>query len=208
MKLFRGWFLLISLTMILLILGGASAFSKEKMKPNSNPKGSKAEVSLSPIQFEDLKTQIDVDKDGFITQDEWNQFFLRLDENKDNRLSFEEVQGALRSQKEDTSADPDSARIAAFNRLDADKNGVIDFKEWLGKKRTFRYLDLNHDNVINKEEFASKNARWWNMVFEDLDLDGNKVITRSEWMDSDREFDRLDRNHNGGIERKEFYSSR
>lgn len=160
------------------------------------------------MAFVDLQAQIDADKDGFIVQEEWKQFFLNMDDNNDNRLSYEEVQKAFRQEQESAKMDFAAARKNAFARLDADRNGTIESSEWPGKKRNFRYLDLNHDTVLSLEEFTSQNARSWNMVFEDLDLDGNKIIIRSEWMDLDSEFDRLDRNHNGGIERKEFYYPR
>jgi hypothetical protein len=208
MKFFGSRLLIISLAVILLIFGGANLFSKGKKNPNLNPTASKEAVSEMPIDFVDLQTQIDMDKDGFIIQEEWDQFFLKADENKDNRLSFEEMQKLFRQEQEVAMVDFAAARKAAFVRLDVNKNGNIEVSEWPGKKRNFRYLDLNHDAALSLEEFTSKNARSWNMVFEDLDLDGNKIITRSEWMDLDSEFDRLDRNHNGGIERKEFYYPR
>jgi Ca2+-binding EF-hand superfamily protein len=208
MKFFGSRLLSLSLAVILLIFGGAHLFSKGKKNSSSNPMASKETVSELPINFVDLQIQIDADKDGYITQDEWNQFFLKVDENRDNRLSYEELQKAFRQAPEDAMMDFAAARKAAFVRLDANKNGMIEFLEWPGKKRTFRYLDLNHDGVLSLEEFTSKNAHSWNLAFEDLDLDGNKIIARSEWMDIDSEFDRLDRNHNGGIERKEFYNPR
>jgi Ca2+-binding EF-hand superfamily protein len=208
MKSFGNRLLLFSLALILLIIGGANLFPKDKKNLNSSPVVSKGAVSELPINFADLQNQIDADKDGYVTREEWNQFFLKLDENKDNRLSYEEVQKAFRQGQEDSIMDFAAARKAAFVRLDANKNGLIEFSEWPGKKRTFRYLDLNHDEVLSLEEFTSQNAHSWNLAFEDLDLDGNKIITRSEWMDLDSEFDRLDRNHNGGIERKEFYYPR
>jgi len=211
MKFFGRRLLIVSWVMILLIFGGAQLFSKNTKNTNSSPQASQVSreaVSANPISFVELLTQIDADKNGFITLEEWNQFFLKADENKDNRLSLEELQHAFRQEQEDVKTDFIAARKAAFARLDTNKNGTIELSEWPGKKRTFRYLDLNHDGVLSLEEFTSQNAHWWNMTFEDLDLDRNGVITRSEWMDSDSEFDRLDRNHNGGIERKEFYSPR
>jgi Ca2+-binding EF-hand superfamily protein len=209
MKFFRGRLLIVSLLMILLIFTGAQVFSRDKKNKKTTPQVSQMSreaVSEIPISFTEF--QIDVDRDGFITQEEWNQFFLKADENNDHRLSPEEIQHAFRQEQEVAKTDFVAARKAAFARLDTNKNGTIEPSEWPGKKRSFRYLDLNHDGLLSSEEFTSQNAHSWNIVFEDLDLDRNGVITRSEWMDSDSEFDRLDRNHNGGVERKEFYFPR
>jgi hypothetical protein len=211
MKFLGNRLLFVSLAVIMLIIGGAQVFSRGKNSTNSIPQVSqisREEVSDSPISLAELQTQIDADKDGFIVQEEWNKFFFKADENKDNRLSFEEVQKTFLQEQEAVMVDFAAARKAAFMRLDANKNSLLEVSEWPGKKRTFRYLDLNHDRVLSLEEFTSKNARSWNLAFEDIDLDGNKIITRSEWMDLDSEFDRLDRNNNGGIERKEFYNPR
>jgi Ca2+-binding EF-hand superfamily protein len=62
--------------------------------------------------------------------------------------------------------------------------------------------------VLSREEFLSDRGRWWNEIFENLDFDGNNAISRSEWLDSDASFDRLDRDHNGIITKQEFYNPR
>jgi hypothetical protein len=102
----------------------------------------------------------------------------------------------------------DYGRLAAFRRMDANKNDAIDPAEWPGNKRDFAYLDANHNVSLSREEFLAKNGRWWNQTFENLDFNGDKIIVRSEWLDSDASFNRLDRDSNGAIERKEFYRPR
>ena len=99
-------------------------------------------------------------------------------------------------------------RTEAFARLDANGNGSIEAAEWPGRKNAFRLLDVNRDGGITLVEFQSRKARWWNQVFENLDLDGNRAITREEWMDTAESFDRLDHDRNGIIERREFYNPR
>ena len=99
-------------------------------------------------------------------------------------------------------------RAEAFARLDANGNGSIETAEWPGRRNAFRMLDVNRDGGITLVEFQSKKARWWNQVFENLDLNGNRAITREEWMDTAESFDRLDYDKNGLIERREFYNPR
>jgi Ca2+-binding EF-hand superfamily protein len=100
----------------------------------------------------------------------------------------------------------ESVRAEAFARLDADSSGSIELAEWPGRKKAFRLLDVNRDGGITLVEFQSKKARWWKQVFENLDLDGNRAITRAEWMDIAEDFDRLDYDKNGIIDRREFYN--
>jgi len=125
--------------------------------------------------------------------------------------SFAEDQAA--SVAEGTSADDWysvwlAVRAEAFARLDADDKGYIDINDWPGRRRDFRLMDVNRDGRITLEEFQSTRHRWRNRTFESLDIDGNRVITRDEWMDIPEDFDRLDRNKDGMITRQEFYNLR
>ena len=70
-------------------------------------------------------------------------------------------------------------RVEAFARLDANGDGSIEAAEWPGRKKAFRLLDVNRDGGITLVEFQSKKARWWNQVFENLDIDGNRQIGRA-----------------------------
>ena len=101
-----------------------------------------------------------------------------------------------------------AVRAEAFARLDKDGKGYIGATDWPGRNRTFRLMDVNRDGRVTLEEFQSLNNRWRNRAFEDLDLDGNGLITRDEWMDIPEDFDRLDRNKDGVIQRHEFYTPR
>ncbi len=150
---------------------------------------------------------LDVDRDGFISRQEWAAFFMVRDADQDQRLSWNEISSVSNSSSTESS-DPDAGRIAAFERLDVNRNRTIDPAEWPGKAKDYRYLDANHDRLISLEEFLAKNVRWRNMPFANLDFNGDKVISRSEWLDSDASFDKLDRDQNGVVDRVEFYEYR
>ena len=98
-----------------------------------------------------------------------------------------------------------AVRTEAFARFDEDGKGYFEAKDWPGRRRAFRLMDVNSDGRITLEEFQSLRNRWLNRTFENLDLDGNRAIVRDEWMDIPADFDRLDRNKNEMIERHEFY---
>jgi len=158
------------------------------------------------VDLEDFQHTIDMDRDGYITRDEWNRAFDKQDLDTDNRLAVEELRAFFPRDKSRELAD--AGRLEAFTRLEKNKDGVVDRSEWPGNDKSFRRLDADHDGVISREEFIASSARWWNDIFENLDFKGNGVITRPEWLDSDSSFNRLDRDHNGVITKREFYDPR
>jgi Ca2+-binding EF-hand superfamily protein len=158
------------------------------------------------LESAELIRQLDTDHDGFISLKEWDGFFAGHDENGDGKLSPEEIQSTFTQSKSEDAPGPDYGRVAAFERLDKNRNDAIDKEEWPGNSKDFNYLDVNRNGSLSREEFLAKSGRWWNEPFENLDFNGDKVIARSEWLDSDASFERLDRDHNGGIDRREFYN--
>ena len=121
-------------------------------------------------------------------------------------MSFAEEQSMFDTR--DSNDEWYAIRAEAFARLDKDGKGYIDINDWPGRKRAFRLMDVNRDGRVTIEEFQSLSHRWWKWTFENLDLDGNGIITRDEWMDFPEDFDRLDRNKDGVIQRHEFYNPR
>jgi Ca2+-binding EF-hand superfamily protein len=160
------------------------------------------------VDHAELMRQLDADGDDFITQNEWDSVFTKYDANDDRRLSIEEMSAISRNTNKEEALGPNYGRMEAFDRLDKNRDDAIDFSEWPGKEKGFQYLDTGRDGSINRKEFMSKNSRWWNVIFESLDFDDNQVIDRSEWLDSEASFNRLDRDQNGIIVRKEFYNPR
>ncbi len=193
---------------LILILAGWHIYAQSKADPQPFQAGIGTRVFGEAFDCSDILKRLDADQDGYITRDEWERFFDNSDSDADSRLSPEEVQPISHRSRTEEALRPDQGRLAAFERLDVNKNDVIGLPEWPGKEKNFRFLDANHDGFLSREEFLSRNGRWWNEKFEHLDFNDDGIIIRSEWLDSDSTFDRLDRDRNGVIERHEFYTRR
>jgi Ca2+-binding EF-hand superfamily protein len=197
------------LVMIALASMAIRLTAQSKESPPAPQKDHGFSAYAAGLDCGELLRQLDTDHDSVITLNEWERFFFDHDANADTRLSSDEIQAIPQGKSGEIEQDPDTAaRLAAFDRLDADKNGGIDLAEWPGNKKDFQLLDADHNRLLSREEFISRKARWWNETFENLDFDKNKIITRSEWLDSKESFDRIDRDHNGIIDRHEFYGAR
>jgi len=204
MKLDRGRIGLILLGLALT----ASLLLAQAKKGSDQPRRTvfQDRVSWAGFDARQLLQEIDSDRDGVITREEWDRFFQDHDDNKDGRLTAEEIQPAGRQGESDEVLNPNYARETAFHKLDANKNDVIERKEWPGNDRLFKRMDADRDGVISLEEFLSRNGRYWNVPFEDLDFNGDGIIAHNEWLESEVAFGRLDHDRNGVIDRFEFYT--
>jgi Ca2+-binding EF-hand superfamily protein len=145
---------------------------------------------------------LDANRDGRITQDEWRydvESFRRADQNGDDVLSRGEF----------LNGDVDTDREDRFDYLDANDDGRIDRSEWHSSADAFRWLDRNRDGVLSRAEVVGNESQQTRTTdqFASLDENRDNRITPDEWQWSRRSFDRYDRNRDGVISRDELSSA-
>jgi Ca2+-binding EF-hand superfamily protein len=176
-------------------------------------------ASAHPAPLEQQRAQMrfqgmDANGDGRISRAEWrgsDQSFRTHDWNGDGILSGDEVRpGASRQRGEED--DFDQTRRPEFSNwtergftiLDRDRDGRIQRAEWFYNSEGFIRADRNRDGVLTRAEFlgsevdADREDR-----FENLDVNNNGRVERSEWHASRDAFDWLDRNNDGVLSRNE-----
>jgi Ca2+-binding EF-hand superfamily protein len=154
--------------------------------------------------------EMDRNRDGIITRNEWTgsaQSFQTHDWNGDGRLAGDEVRvGAVPppargGRSSDQFSDWTESR---FRQLDTNRDGRISRAEWRFNLEDFLRLDRNRDNALTLNEFLvgdideDRGDR-----FDDLDLNRDNRIERSEWHGSLDTFRWLDRNNDGVLSRME-----
>jgi Ca2+-binding EF-hand superfamily protein len=149
----------------------------------------------------------DQNNDGVITPAEWRgtvQDFRSRDWNRDGVLSGSELReqdGAWVNQDEPGES---------FASLDRNEDGRVTRREWRGNQATFLRADRNGDNVISRLEFRNYNnvAQAADLSdFDLLDANGSGRIERDEWSGTRAAFGRMDRNGDGVLNRRELESS-
>lgn len=146
-----------------------------------------------PMRFQNM----DRDRDGAITRDEWqgsDKSFQAHDWNRDGILSGAEV-------REGATRDPRAASEPDFDSADRE----YEFDDWT--ERGFRALDHNRDNRIVRDEWHFDREG-----FRRADHDGDGTITRAEFLNEDGDDDDrddrvrdLDANGDGRISRAEWH---
>jgi hypothetical protein len=174
-----------------------------------------AQARPAQIRFQAM----DLNNDGVITREEWKgnaRSFTVQDWNGDGRLSGEEVRiGARRNTNWET-VDHNPNRFervlswtaTAFTNLDHNRDGRLTPNEWHFDNETFRRVDINRDNALSRAEFLGgeeDDAR--DTPFDDLDLNNNGLVERTEWYGSNVSFNALDRNRDGRLSRFEVVGS-
>jgi Ca2+-binding EF-hand superfamily protein len=158
---------------------------------------------------------MDTNHDGAISRKEWqgsDRSFRVHDWNRDGELSGDEVRiGAQRNARwEDADHAPGRAERyvswtqAGFNNLDHNRDRRITQNEWHYDVETFRRVDRNRDGALDQAEFVGTefdDDRGDN--FDDLDMNNNGRVERNEWHAALDEFSRLDTNRDGALSRFE-----
>jgi YD repeat-containing protein len=170
---------------------------------------------VSRIRFQEM----DRNNDGVVTRQEWNgsaRSFEVHDWNNDGRLSGEEVRiGAQRNSNWETADHTPnrSERVLSWTRnsftnLDHNRDGRLTDNEWHFDRETFLRVDRNRDNAIALAEFLGEGVddlRGDN--FDDLDRNNNGRVERAEWYGGAEDFRWLDRNGDGALTRFEVAGS-
>ena len=152
--------------------------------------------------------EMDSNRDGVITRDEWRgsaRSFAMHDWNGDGRLAGEEVRiGQTWPNRQGPPEDFNDWSQARFNWLDTNRDSRVTRAEWKYDREDFYRVDRNGDGMITWREFQvgteddDRGDR-----FDDLDLNNNNRLERNEWHASQATFTWLDRNRDGMLTRAE-----
>jgi len=159
---------------------------------------------------------MDANGDGQISRQEWRgsaQSFRVHDWNGDGMLNGQEIRAAARREAaEPPDYDPTNYGYndwsqRGFTSLDDNRDGRISRPEWHYDYETFVRVDRNRDGFLSRAEFLNtENADFDDDRgdrFDDIDINGNNRIERSEWHGSNMAFEWMDRNNDGVLSRAE-----
>jgi hypothetical protein len=165
---------------------------------------------------------MDRNGDGVIQREEWSgsaRSFQVHDWNGDGRLAGNEVRiGAQRNTADDQEvADHVPGRAerflnwtpAGFTSLDHNRDSRITANEWHFDLESFRRADRNRDDILTRAEFVNGDGEDDDREdsFDDLDVNNNGIVERTEWHASGTMFSLLDRNKDGVLSRFEVVGS-
>ena len=186
----------------------ATAFATTGLDAQGNGRGQNRQAQ---IRFSGM----DQNHDGMIQRDEWqgsNRAFSIQDWNGDGVLSGQEVRVGAQRDTSWEEADHQPARAernlswtaSAFSSLDHNRDGRLTTNEWHYDLETFRRVDRNRKNAISRDEFLGTNQDDGRDInFDDLDTNNNGRVERDEWYFSPAAFTAMDRNRDGTLSRFE-----
>jgi Ca2+-binding EF-hand superfamily protein len=171
-----------------------------------------ADAQAGPVNRNRFE-KLDRNNDGRITRDEWNgneRAFRNHDWNGDGVLSGNEVRAGAQRDTDLADHNPNSLERnlswtrANFNSLDHNRDGRLSANEWHFDLETFRRVDANRNDSLSLQEFLGEgvdDVRDNN--FDDMDWNNNGRVERAEWYGGAAEFTRLDANRDGALSRFE-----
>jgi hypothetical protein len=194
--------------MLTLTVLAATAFASTGLDAQGRGRGQNRQAE---IRFHGM----DANGDRIIQRDEWRgsaRAFSNQDWNGDGVLSGEEVRVGAQRNDNWEQADHEPARAernlswtaSAFNNLDHNRDGRLAINEWHYDMETFRRVDTNRNSSLSRAEFLGNNQDDGRDInFDDLDANNNGRVERAEWYYSTAAFTTLDRNRDGALSRFE-----
>ena len=175
-----------------------------------------ADAQTGPVNRNRFQA-LDRNNDGRISRDEWNgneRSFRNHDWNGDGVLSGNEVRSGAQRDTDLADHNPNTLERNLswtrnnFTNLDHNRDGRISANEWHFDLETFRRVDADRNDWISLQEFLGEgvdDVRDNN--FDDMDWNSNGRVERAEWYGGNAEFTRLDRNRDGVLSRYEVVGS-
>jgi hypothetical protein len=191
-----------------LTIVAAAAFATTGIEAQGNSRGQNRQAQ---IRFSGM----DTNADRMIQRDEWRgtaRAFANQDWNGDGVLSGQEVRVGAQRDTNWEAADHEPARAernlswnaSAFTNLDHNRDGRLTTNEWHYDLETFNRVDRNRNKSISRAEFLGNNQEDGRDInFDDLDSNNNGRVERSEWYFSNETFTSMDRNRDGTLNRFE-----